>query len=191
MDAIPNAVGCDGCQGLTQKSCEVCEEAKAGAIPCAICYPDRNFRWAALKTFETGIVPGRFERNEFCGDCLSFLCECGTPDSVYEEAIFEYLEQVAPGWVRPVAEEEEKESPFDLKAWTLSQIAEAEWRASYNCSRPHPLRNELSHQTVIKGVSFCNSCWRTLASTASGCICDPEESSRILRHEAAMEFMNA
>jgi hypothetical protein len=189
-----------------RKSCENCDSSIA--TPCAHCYPDRNFRWAALKTFNTGSVPSRFNRYEFCETCMSFLCDCGVSD--YEEAIFKYLEQVAPGWVRPtrIATEEDKsegegegeDSPIDLKAWTLSQIAEAEWS--------HPL-TELPHQTVIKGVSFCNSCWRTLASTASGCYCfgaadcscDPDAGTtdpcpacchdRDLRKEAAMEFLVA
>jgi hypothetical protein len=173
-----DAAGCDGCKGRTKKRCEACEDQEQ-EIPCAICYPDRNFRWAALRMVETGTVPGRFDRNEFCGDCLSFLCECGTSDSVYEEAIFEYLEQVAPGWVRPTPEVEA------------------------------PLLTELRHQHVIKGVSFCNTCWQTLASTASGCYCmgftecSCDSSTRntnpcltcwpaaALRHAEALEFLAA
>ena len=208
--------GCDGCKGRTKKSCEVCEgsprDAK-DAPPCARCYPDRNFRWAALKTFNTGAVPGHFERNEFCGDCHSFLCDCGVSDHNYEEAIYEYLEQVAPGWVRPAAVVEEGPFESETKDWTcLSQIADAAWRASY--FGPHPLRNELPHQHVIKGVSFCNTCWLTLASTASGCYCfgaaecscDPAATEKentntspcptcwpdgALRHAAAMDFLAA
>jgi hypothetical protein len=166
---LKDTAGCDGCKGLTKKRCEICEESKEDAPPCASCYPERNFRWTALKAYATGVVPGRFERNESCRDCHSFLCGCGTSD--YEEDIFEYLEQVDPGWGRPATVGAEADSPFemDTKALTLSQIAEAEWRASH--FGPHPLRNELPHQHVIKGVSFCNTCWQTLASTASGCYC--------------------
>lgn len=109
---------------------------------------------------ETGKVASRFERNEFCGDCLSLLCDCGISD--YEEAIFEYLENIDPGFVRP-------ETVQDLKAWTLSQIADYEWAASY--SAPNPVLQELPHQTVIKGVSFCRQCWRPQVATCSGCYC--------------------
>ena len=216
-DGTGDGDGCDGCKGRTKKSCEVCEGGPRDATdapPCARCYPDRNFRWAALKAHATGTVPGRCDRNDFCGSCLSFLCgcDCKSSDYDYEEAIFEYLEQVAPGWVRPATIGAEADSPFetDTKALTLSQIAEAEWRASY--FGPHPLRNELPHQHVIKGVSFCNTCWLTLASTASGCYCmgftecscAPDHSDTenadpcatcwpdgALRHKAAMEFLAA
>jgi len=125
-------------------------------------------------------VPGRFERNEFCGDCLSFLCECNVSD--YEEAIFKYL---------GIAQVAVVESPFEMET-------EAEWS--------QPL-TELPHQTVIKGVSFCKTCWRTLASTASGCYCSRAEEcscspsatelcsacchDRDLRKVAAMEFLAA
>lgn len=203
--------GCKGCKGLTRKSCENCTMGQRA--PCASCYPDRNFRWTAQKTFETGAMLSRFSRNEFCGDCLSFLCDCGVSD--YEEAIFEYLEarpEAFPGFTRPesIPESAESESPFDLKAWTRSQIAEYEWRASY--FGPHPLRVELSHQTVIKGVSFCRYCWQPQVATFSGCYCtghavcsclsDPKVTSETnpcatcwptgaLRHQLAMEFLAA
>ena len=161
-----------GCQGLTRKSCENCDSSIA-TPPCAHCYSARNFRWAALQMFETGSVPSRFNRYEFCEDCMSFLCDCG--DSDYEEAIFEYLEKVAPGWTRPTRiatedeEADEDESPFNLKAWTLSQIEEYALRASFD--GPHPVFVLLPHQMVIKGVSFCKQCWRPQCSTASGCYC--------------------
>jgi hypothetical protein len=136
-------------------------------------------------------VPGRFERNEFCGDCLSFLCECNVSD--YEEAIFKYL-----GIAQAAVVESPIESETGTSARALSQIAEAEWS--------HPL-TELPHQTVIKGVSFCKHCWRTLASTASGCYCagaaecscSPTATEfcpacchdRDLRKVAAMDFLAA
>ena len=194
--------------------------AKSRKPPCSHCYSDRNFRWAALKTFETGTVPSRFSRNEFCEDCMSFLCDCGVSD--YEEAIFEYLEQVAPGWVRPTgfatatatADDIEEAWDIDLKAWTLSQIEEYEWRASYY--GPHPVFLLLPHQMVIKGVSFCRYCWRPACSTALGCYCtdltacscpsDPDAETETntdanigpcptcwpngaLRHQLAMDFL--
>jgi hypothetical protein len=188
--------GCKGCKGLTRKSCESCQ-GDQHAAPCASCYPDRNFRWTALQVLETGKVASRFDRNEFCGDCLSLLCDCGISD--YEEAIFEYLEKIDPGFVRP-------ETVPDLKAWTLAQIADYEWAAAY--SAPHPLLKELSHQTVIKGVSFCRQCWRPQVATCSGCYCtgltDCSCSSETetdpcatcwpegaLRHQLAMEFLAA
>jgi len=210
--------GCGGCRSRTTKSCENCEDSSATTQPCCHCYSDRNFRWAALKTFETGTVPSRFGRKEFCEDCLSFLCDCGASD--YEEAIFEYLEQVAPDWVRPTegatatAEESEEAWDIDLKAWTLQQIEEFAWRASFD--GPHPLRLDLGHQIVIKGVSFCKQCWRPACSTASGCYCtglkacscpsdpDAEKETKAntcpcptcwpdgaLRHGLAMDFMQA
>jgi len=204
-----SGTGCYGCKGRTRKSCENCE-GNHHVAPCAHCYPGRNFRWAAQKTFETGQVPSRFGRNEFCGDCLTFLCDCGVSD--YEEAIFEHLEarpEAFPGFIRP-ERIHETESPFDLKAWTLSQITDYEWAASY--SAPHPLLVEMPHQNVIKGVSFCRQCWRPQVATFSGCYCtgltDCSCSSEkgagkgegpcatcwpegALRHQLAMDFLAA
>lgn len=207
-------LGCRGCQGTTRKFCENCDSS-IDTPPCAHCYPGRNFRWAALKMFNTGSVPSRFGRYEFCEDCMTFLCDCGVSD--YEEAIFEYLERKVPGWVRPTriaTEDEEGESPFDLRAWSLQQIEDLEWRASYD--GPHPVFVLLPHQMVIKGVSFCKQCWRPQCSTASGCYCtgltacscpSEQESKKdtdtdtgpcptcwpdgALRHQVAMDFMKS
>jgi hypothetical protein len=170
-----DTAGCDGCKGRTKKRCETCEDSKGskgeGAPPCASCYPDRNFRWAALKTFETGAVPGRFERNESCRDCHSFLCDCGVSD--YEEAIFEYLEKTVPGWTR-------SPSPIEVELHHQHVIKGVSF-----CKH--------CWQTLASTVSGC------YCARAADCSCAPDATEfcpacchdRDRRKEAAMEFLAA
>ena len=94
----PQHGGCKDCQGRRTKTCGLCEAYKVGAPPCAHCYPDRLFRWAAIKTLEKGEVPNKAARGDICLECSSFTCGCG--DAAYKEEIYAYLEKR--GWKRPM-----------------------------------------------------------------------------------------
>jgi hypothetical protein len=46
---------------------------------------------------ETGKIPGRFERREFCKDCCYILCGCG--EAEYSASVHNYIKEH--GWTMP------------------------------------------------------------------------------------------
>ena len=143
------AHGCSGCKGRTSKSCESCDPTEEGP-PCFSCYPDRNVRWAAVRTVALGYVPGRLERNDPCNACLSLTCGCGAEE--YSEAIFAYIEArptIFPGWTRPA----EEAAPYPA-AEMMVGAREAEF--------------------IIDGIIYCDTCWIVRAEGQDRCACNAE-----------------
>jgi hypothetical protein len=88
--------GCNKCHNKTNRQCFSCEDHDC-ASPCGACYPDRLFRWSVAKALETGRIPGRFERRDFCKDCDYILCGCG--EAEYSASVHNYIKEH--GWSLP------------------------------------------------------------------------------------------